>query len=501
MKLFVKRTSSVILALSGLFLFIISCTRIDTTELGDELIPVVDNVNTFDITLDVTSDNLLLVDSLPIIAADDIPIGEIFDDPEFGRTVSNAFFTIYPSTANGRPFNPYNAPDSVIGIDSVVLQLAFSGVYGDTNNVQTFRVEEISQASTFKDSSYYLGTGSFPTTNVLGSKTVDFTKLNDSIRLIRKRDTTSVINVLRIPLNTSLGDRLADYDTTTTANGGYRSDSIFSTLFRGLAVKVDSNKATNKALAYFNLASTSTKLQVYFRTKRTAGTIDTAVAEYFHAGSKTIAGLTLAVSGRASTIRREAQHGYATYLTNGSPNDDRLYIQSSPGSYALLKIPGLDTMTNKVIHLAELIAPKVAAAGDNTFGLPNFLFMDMITDDKDSALTVQNDFVFSNGVPNIATFGGLIRTSDQTFRYNLTRHVQGIITRDEKNYALRLYAPYVTIPYYFPPGKATDYAPSTLTKVNIPVSSGLGAGRVVLYGGAEADATKKLRLYIVYSKI
>jgi hypothetical protein len=499
--LFVKRTSSVILALSGLFLSILSCTRIDTTELGDELIPVVDNVNTFALTLEVTSDNFLLVDTLPVISSDDLPVGEIYDDPEFGRTVSNLFFTIYPATSNPRPFNPYNAPDSVVGIDSVVLQLAFSGIYGDTNNVQTFRVEEIAPGSGFTDSSYYLGTGSFATSGTLGSKTVDFTKLNDSIRLIRKRDTSSVINVLRIPLNNALGERFADYDTTNSANGGYRSDSIFSTLFKGLAVKVDSNKATNKALAYFNLGSNNTKLQVYFRTKRTGGTIDTTVAEYFHAGSKTRNGINIAASGRASTIRRDAQHGYATYLSNGTPNDDRLYIQSAPGSYALLKIPDLDTMTNKVIHLAELIVSRVPSPGDNTFGLPNFLFMDMVTDDRDSALTVQNDFVFSNGTPNIGSFGGFIRNSDQTYRFNLTRHVQGIITRDEKNYALRLYAPYVTIPYYLPPGKASDYAPSALSKVNIPVTAGLGAGRVVLYGGAEADATKKLRLYIVYSKI
>jgi hypothetical protein len=499
-KLFVKRTSPVILALSGLLLFIIACTRIDTTELGDELIPAVDNVTTFDLTLDVVSDNLPFTDTLPVIASDDLPVGEIFDDPEFGRTVSNLFFTVYPTAANPRPYNPYFAPDSVVGIDSVVLQLAFSGVYGDTNSVETFTVEEISQGSGFRDSSYYLGTGSFATAGVLGTKVVDFTKFNDSITLIRKRDTTKVVNVLRIRLNNSFGDRLADYDTTNTANGGYRSDSIFSTLVRGLAIKVDSNKATNRGLAYFNLADARTKLQVYYRTKRNSG-LDTAVAEYLHSGIKSINGLSTTVSGRASTIRRQPQHGWATYLANGNPNDDRLYIQSSPGSYALLKIPGLDTMTNKVVHLAQLIVPRVAGAGDNTFGLPNFLFMDMLTDDKDSALTVQNDFIFVNGTPNIATFGGFIRAADQTYRYNLTRHVQGIITRDEKNYTLRLYAPYVTIPYYFPPGKAADFAPSALSKVSVPVTSGLGAGRVVLYGGAEADATKKLRLYIVYSKI
>ncbi len=185
-----KRTPSVTLTFSAFILFLIACTRIDTTELGSELIPAVDNVNTFDVTLDVTSDNLSMVDSLPVLGSDDLPIGEIFDDPEFGRTVSNLFFTIYPNTANQRPFNPYNAPDSVLaagaGIDSVVLQLAFKGIYGDTTSVETFTVREIAQSSGFKDSAYVLGTGNFATAGVLGSKTVDFTKLNDSMKLIRK---------------------------------------------------------------------------------------------------------------------------------------------------------------------------------------------------------------------------------------------------------------------------------------------------------------------------
>lgn len=494
-----KRTPSVILALSGLFLFIIACTRIDTTELGDDLVPAVDNVNTFDVTLDVTTDNLLLQDTLAVGAGQDLAIGEIYDDPEFGRTVSNLFFTIYPATNAGRPFKVYNGPDSLVAVDSVVLQLAWFGTYGDSTSVQTFIVEEISQSSGFTDSSYFVGTGSFATSGMLGSKVVDFTKFNDSVQVVGE-DTVKVANVLRIPLAKSFGERLAKYDTTRTANGGNYNDSLFSLLFRGLAVKVDSGKAGNRALAYFNVADANTKLEVYYRTRRTNG-LDTAVAEYFHTGSKRINGNNLSVSGRASTIRRDAQHGWATYLTNGNPNDNRLYIQSAPGSYGFIKIPGLDTMTNKVIHRAELILPRVAATGDNIYDVPNYLFLDMITADKDSALTVQNDFLFANGEPNITSFGGIIKKSDQTYRFNLTRHVQGIITRDEANYGLRLYAPYITMPYYFPPGKAADYSAADRQRTAIPVTLGLGYGRVVLYGGAETDATKKPRLYIVYSKI
>ena len=43
-----------------------SCTKIDTTTLGVDLIPTVDNVNTFDTTLEVISSSYFLPDSTTI---------------------------------------------------------------------------------------------------------------------------------------------------------------------------------------------------------------------------------------------------------------------------------------------------------------------------------------------------------------------------------------------------------------------------------------------------
>ncbi|HEY0680294.1 MAG TPA: DUF4270 family protein [Chitinophagaceae bacterium] len=492
-----KRTSSVILPLTAFLLFLIACTRIDTTELGDDLIPVVDNVNTFDTTLSVITDNRILADTFPVIGSDDIPVGEIYNDPEFGKTVANAFFTVYPDPTYGRPAHPFNAPDSVEGIDSVVLQLAVSGVYGDTNNVTTFFVQEISQSSAFKDSAYLIGHGSFATDGVLGSKAIDFTKFNDSLEITRKGVTEKVINVMRIPLATSLGVRFKNYVKDLTANGGFYNDSVFRTLFRGIAITVDSNNANNRALAYININDAKSKLQVYYRTKRN-GVIDTAVANFVHIGRSP---QNVAISGTLSTIRREAQHGYATYLTNGNPSDDRVYIQTTPGSYAQVSIPGLSTLSNRVIHRAELIFTRIASPGDAGFPVPNLLFLDMITNDNDSAFTIQNDFVLNNGGANFGVFGGALQVAQQNYRFNVSRHVQGIITRGEPNYNLRLYAPYLTVPYYIPPGKASDYDFSKLTRVDIPIIGRIAAGRVVLHGGAAADPTKKARLYIIYSKI
>lgn len=492
-----KRTFLAILPLLILTYFT-ACTRIDTTDLGNELIPAVDNVNTFDMTLDVTTDNLLLTDTVRILSSDDIPVGEIFDDPEFGQTVGNAYFTIYPSTAS-KPQYPFYVKDSVKGIDSVVFQVAATGIYGDSNSTATFRLYEIAQSAGFKDSSYAMGTGGFATAGLLASKTLNLTALNDSQRLIRKRDTTYVTNVLRFRLDNSFGDRLLNYDTTNSSNGGYRNDSIFATLLRGFALTIDSNKASDRALTYFNISDEKTRLLVYYRVGRPTTGIDTTVAEFRNSGLNNDNSLR---NGIAASIRRNPGHGYATYLSNGQPNDDRIYIQSSPGSYALLTIPGLDTLANKVIHRAEVVLTRIASTAEDLYTPPQLLFMDMITSDKDSAFTIQNDFLLgSTGGANFTIFGGTLRKSDGTYRFNISRHVQGIITRKERNYQLRIYAPYLTRPWYLPPGKAADYNFAQLGKVELPIIGNIAAGREVLHGGAALDPAKKVRLYIVYSKI
>ena len=41
--------------------------------------------------------------------------------------------------------------------------------------------------------------------------------------------------------------------------------------------------------------------------------------------------------------------------TNNPAGDNFVYIQTSPGSYATLKIPGLTGLSNRIIHRAELI--------------------------------------------------------------------------------------------------------------------------------------------------
>src|SRR5262249_46387328 len=139
---------------------------------------------------------------------------------------------------------------------------------------------------------------------------------------------------------------------------GFKNDSLFNHLFRGLSIKAD---AAGNALSYFNVSDvTNTKLTVYFR----YGQKDTSSFDFIHPVTR----------GQANYIDRQNGGNYLTYLTNAP--SDRIYLQSAPGSYVSIKIPALDTFSNKVIHLAEIVAQKIPSASDDIFTVPSQLMLD-----------------------------------------------------------------------------------------------------------------------------
>lgn len=476
-----------LLTTAAVFFFFIlsSCKKInEPTQIGDELIPPIDNITTFETFLSTITDNKITEDTTLIATGDVVALGHINNDPEFGQTDASVFFDLAPSAIGT---NPFVHRDSVIAIDSVVLSLAYEKTYGDSLGMQTVRVFEIDQDSDFNDSTLYRfsGTG-FPTTGTeLGSKTFAANTLNDSITIVRAGDTTKTANVLRIPIDLSLGERFSLYDTTNTFNGGFRNDSIFKSLFKGLAIKAD---ASGNTLNYFDLNdATNTKLTVYYRVTRN-GKPDTTATNFVHKSGVSFTGI---VNGKANIITRNPSGEWANYLANGTAEDDKVYLQSSPGSFATIKIPGLDTLQNSIIHKAELIIYRIPSALDNIFTPPSQLMLDKLNASGDSAFILQKDFL-GGGSLDYLSFGGQLR-SNTSFRFNITRYVQDIVTLNEPNMTLRLHAPLRTVLYgNYPDGSK---------RASIQGISEIANGRVVLAGGNYADPNLRMQLRVVYSKI
>lgn len=479
-------------ALFFTFLFsLLACRKInESTELGYDLIPPIDNVTTFDTTIAVLTDNKLFSDTAETDFIDDLAIGTINNDPEFGSTRADAYFTMRPFTFGTFPFLD-RVGDSV-AIDSVVLQLAYKGAFGDTMTPQTFNVYEISNTSDFHDTAFYRYNhpdfALYPT--VLGSKTFSFSQLNDSVRVVRKGDTTKVANVLRIPLGTSIGQKFFDYDTT-----GFKSDSAFRLRFKGFAVKTN---GSGNGLGYFNAGDLTSKLIIYYKAQLN-GIDSSAKTEFYHEyiapqqGVKKTSPVNFRL-GQANIIRRNNAGNYNAYLNNGTAEDDRVYIQSMPGSAGHIRIPAITGIPNSIVHRAELIIYRIPSAMENIFTPPSRLFLDKITNAGDTAYVFQKDLYNSSGTLQYEIFGGL-PDRNNVYKFNITRYVQGVVSNKERNLTLRLYAP-VRTELYFPADTATKKLSYVYQILGQPAN-----GRIVVAGGNFADPSVRMRLRIIYSKL
>ena len=131
----------------SLLLIVSSCKKInEATDLGDDIIPGVDGVNTFDTSLTVEIYDSIFSpekDSVRVTATDDHILGNIIMDPIFGKTNAKIFFQVRPENFPWGFSGIYNK-DS-LHLDSVVLVLGWNGTYGDTMATQRVRVWEISR--------------------------------------------------------------------------------------------------------------------------------------------------------------------------------------------------------------------------------------------------------------------------------------------------------------------------------------------------------------------
>lgn len=472
-----------LLVLSAVTL-IISCNKIDTTTIGDGLIPVVDNINTFDTVLDVVTDNFLFEDSTTVSAAENHALGYVSNDPVFGKITASIYAHFQPSLFGS--ISPFH--DSIAGLDSVVLSLAYRQTFGDSNSMEQFGVYEIDQSerTNFKDSVYRIDHSPFNLNQLFTTHTQQFTRLNDVDTILEGKVRIAVTNRMRIPLSNSLTQRFLDYDTVV-----YRNDSTFKDKFLGIALIPDSSMATSNALAYFNLRDTATRLSFYYRAISN-GKTDTFVTHFF------VTGFTAANIIHRNITGTE----FETAINNGTPADDKVYIATSPGSFALVRVPGLHGLSNRLIHRAELIVEQIPAAGDNIFAAPERLMLDAYDSAQSYPRTIQNDFVYDNSsttLYNNNIFGGDVKSGKYIF--NISRFVQGIVTRNDTIFPLRLYAPYTTVLPYIPEGMQGTYNLKNLIRFSFPVLPYVANGRAVVAGGNYADPTHRLRLRIIYSKI
>jgi hypothetical protein len=470
----------------------ISCKKLnEATEIGGGLIPPVDNITTFDTVLYVEAYNdtfTVLTDTARYSSSYTNYLGQVNTDPFFGKTDAKIFLELLPPTTR---YTFVNKPDS-LHIDSVVLVLNYVDTWGDTLAPQTLNVYEIAQGTDFADTSYPIRKINYAKGGLLGSRTVQPFLLNDSIKVYQ--DTTA--NQLRIRLDDSFGQRLLSYDTSSNPlKNAYYSDSVFRKFFAGFAIE----STGGDALMGFDLEGENTKLAIYYKDDNGDSPLekwDTTVAYFRFADNP---------GASANAVIRDHSGSALAASVGGTTPDNLVYIQSTPGSYASLKIPGLGGLNNAIVHRAELIMEQVYDPKDAIFA-PSNLYVDAYDPVIAAYRTIPYDVAFdASGNSNLADFGiAPVDTKDpagnivKSWRFNLTRYVQHVLTDTEPVYDLRVLSPFIITEWY---GAGTIGGSSS--KVPLGVNSTIAKGRVRLAGNTGPGDTnpQRMRLRIVYSKI
>lgn len=493
-------------ALCVILFALTACTKIETTTLGRDLIPVVDNVNTFDTILTVVANNNIDDLEYRLNSSNPHMVGAISEDAIFGTSKASLFFemkpTFFPFT-----FAHYDSirGSSKVGFDSAVLILSYSGYYGDSLepvNLKLYEVNKEMIADSSVTPSYTLNPDLAPNTSKLwGSKTVSALQFKDSLTIIRK-DTTKVINQLRIRLDDNLARQLFFADTLTV----YKSDTTFKQRLPGFALVADGSA---KTLLYFNLGDAS-KIEFFFRANPNTTAIDTTSGSFSFTGK----------SGHAVKFENNRSGAEINnYLVKDPVNGtDNIYLQSAPGTNATLHFNGLDIFkqTNKIIHRAELRVTQSGPAINNQLTAPRGLYLDVI--DTTADLTYKglpydlNPFGVYYCYPasgiDFSYFGGLTSTETvngnnlAVYRFNISRYIQAVVTRNEPIYDFRLSAPFYT--FY----KDCANPNSSYPQQVFPFALGgnlldpPGMGRLKIAGGSNAvNQNVRMQLRIIYSKL
>lgn len=478
-----------------------SCTKLDTTDIGGDQLPAVDNVHTFDTTLLINSSQGYFNDVTTAVGlGEDHALGFISNDPIFGRTTANVFMQVKPTFY---PFYYGSAGDTIVGMDSIVLCLKYNGFWGDSTAPVNLQVKEVTDAQ-FRDSFQRVNKINyqpFYSATTIGSASVDARRLADTVKYTNGRNYS--VNQVRIRISDPIWiSRFLSQDSTAgnTSHNALYKDSLYKIFYNGLAV----TGVGGKGLLYVNLADTATKLEIHFRRRKSGtGALDTTYSA-FKVNSSYLDPTTNAPSSTGNYVSRN-RGGFPADI----PSTNVHYLQTAPGTFVNLNVPGLSGFPNSIIHRAEFIIEQVPEdpIQDSNYVAPNFLFLDLkdtgvnkykpVYFDLNSSISYDPDnltgyYFPTGGEIDFNYFGGFKRRKTDAggsynyYTFNISRYVQRLVTEHRINYGFRLYAPFNIV---YP-----QYSASLIS-----FSNNIAYGRVKI--GSPTNTAHPLKLRIIYSKL
>lgn len=381
------------------------------------------------------------VDSLSTRSASLSLVGDL-NDPFFGNS-NLSFYTQIGLTSSSLDWGEGAVTDSI------VLQLLYSGYYGDTLTPLTIKVHEVTQ-DLGSDSLYYSNI-SFD----LGEELANHTFTPKPKTKIEEENDTIGTAVLRIPIYNTFGDKLMTNDFT--------SNESFMDFLKGLYISCEPSAGTG-SICYFNLLNTKSFMRIYYHNNNN----DTTSYE-FNISDKYV---------RFNHFEHDYNTAQSPISFNDTASNEYLFVQSTAGVRTRIEFPNLaqwaeDMNTNVLINEAKLTltgANLINGVNNDTTIFTQPLQLVVVKANSDGSYSILPDqFVGTN------YFGGYYEPETDQVWFRISEYVQDLILAgpNAEDYGLYIYT----------------------------YSGAFNAKRWIFHGPDSHEIDKRIKLEIVYSKI
>ena len=384
------------------------------------------------------------IDSLSTKASSLSLVGDL-NDPIFGNS-NLSFYTQLGLTSNSIKW------DEGATTDSIVLQMIYSGYYGDTLTPLTLKVYEVAESMSGDSMTYYSNT-SF----AHGEELANYT-FSPRPRTRGNIDDDSLTTaVVRIPIDNALGEKFISNESQ------FASNTAFMNYFNGLYVSCEPVSGTG-SICYFNLLNTKSYLRIYYHSDN-----DTTFYD-FNVSDKYI---------RFNHFDHDYTTAQAPIVFDDTTNSQYLYVQSTAGVRSRLTFPNItqwakDMNTNVLINEAKLIM-----TGAN--GMINGVDNDTLMFSQPAQLVVvkaKEDGSYSilpDQLVGTAYYNGMYDPKTDQVWFRISEYVQDLVLADSdaENYGLFVYT----------------------------YSGANNAKRWIFHGPDSQDTTSRVKLEIIYSQI
>ena len=384
------------------------------------------------------------IDSLSTKSATLSLVGNL-NDPLFGSS-DLSFYTQIGLTSNSIKWGEGATTDSI------VLQMVYSGYYGDTLSPLTMKIYEVTEDMSGESMTYYSNT-SF----AHGDELANYTFYPRPKTKSNVDDDSLTTAVIRIPINNSLGDKFINDESHLSSN------SSFMKYFRGIYVECEPTNETG-SICYFNILNTKSYLRMYYHNDYDTTFYDFNVSDKY--------------------VRfNHFEHDYTTAQKpinfNDTASSQYLYVQSTAGVRTRLTFPNIakwadDMNTNVLINEAKLILTGanglINGVNNDTAMFSQPVQLVVVKANEDGSYSILPDqFVGTN------YFNGMYDPETDQVWFRISEYIQDLVLSDPdaENYGLFVYT----------------------------YSGSYNAKRWIFHGPDSPDTTNRVRLEIIYSQI